>query len=85
MAMENYSRYQQSVIKRFYEHRDNIALQRAQEQVTELYLTEGKKRQKIWEALAKNLEKLGVPAEQIANLQTNDNPETVAKLLQEKF
>ena len=85
MAKENYTRYQQNVIKRFYENRDNIALQHAQEQVTELYLTEGKKREKIWESLAKNLEKLGVAPDQIASLRSNDKPEIVAKLLQEMF
>lgn len=85
MAKENYTRYQQSVIKRFYENRDNLALQHAQEQVTELYLAEGKKRLKVWESLAKNLEKLGVPADQVAQLRTADKPEQVAQLLQDKF
>ena len=43
MGMENYSKHQQSIIKRYYNNQDDIALQRAQELVTELYLTEGKK------------------------------------------
>ena len=37
--MAEHSRYQQNVIKNYYENRENIALQRAQELVTELYLT----------------------------------------------
>ncbi len=44
VGMEDYSRHQQSIIKRYYNNRDDIALQRAQELVTELYLAEGKKR-----------------------------------------
>ncbi len=60
MAQENYTRYQQNVIKRFYDNRDAIAFQRAQELVTELYLNEGKKREKVWDSLCKNLERLGV-------------------------
>lgn len=84
MAQENYSKYQQNVIKRFYDNRDAIAFQRAQELVTELYLTEGKKREKVWEMLAKNLEKLGVPVDQIAHLRNQDKPELVANLITEK-
>ncbi len=53
MADKNYTAHQQKIIKRFYENRDSIALQRAQELVTELYLTEGKKREKVWVTLAK--------------------------------
>lgn len=85
MAIENYSRYQQSVIKRFYDNRDAIALQKAQEQLTELYLAEGKKRAKVWESLAKNLERIGIPAEQVARLQKEDKPELVAKLIETKL
>ncbi len=85
MAKENYSKYQQNVIKRYYENRDTIGLQRAQELVTELYLAEGKKRQKVWDTLVKNLEKMGVPPKQIAHLREQDNPELVAKLISEKI
>ena len=85
MAKEDFSRYQQSVIKRFYDNKDAISLQRAQELVTELYLVDGKKRQKVWESLCKHLEKLGVPADQIADFHDNDKPELVAQLLQSKF
>lgn len=84
MAQENYTRYQQNIIKRYYENRDDIAFQRAQELITDLYLSEGKKRVKVWDALAKNLEKLGVPADQIAHLRQQDKPELVAKLISEK-
>lgn len=84
MAMENFSRYQQTVIKRFYENRDNIAFQRAQELVTELYLATGKKREKVWDSLVKNLERMGVPADQIAHFRKQDKPELIANLLAEK-
>ena len=58
--MAEHSRYQQNIIKNFYENRESISLQRSQELVTELYLSEGKKRKKYWDQLAKHLEKLGV-------------------------
>ncbi len=81
---KNYTRYQQNIIKRFYDNRDSIALQRVQELVTELYLSEGKKRQKVWDTLAKNLELIGVPADQIQHLRQQDNPELVANLINQK-
>ncbi len=84
MPAQNYTKYQQNVIKRYYDNLDAIGLQRAQELVTELYLAEGKKRQKIWDTLAKNLAKAGVPAKQIENLREQDDPEQVAHLLTKK-
>lgn len=85
MGMDNYSRHQQSIIKRYYENRDAIAFQRAQELVTELYLSEGKKRAKVWETLVKNLQKIGVPESQIEHLRASDNPELVLKTLESKL
>lgn len=81
MTEKNYSAYQQKLIKRFYKNRDAIALQRAQELVTELYLSEGKKREKVWGTLAKNLELAGVPADHIAHLREKDDPALVAQIL----
>lgn len=79
--MPEYSRYQQKVIRNYYEHRDAIALQRVQELVTELYLSSGKKREKHWEHLAVHLAKLGVKPEVIAHLRTQDDPSRVATLV----
>jgi hypothetical protein len=79
--MAEYSKYQQKVIKRYYENRDVIALQRAQELVTELYLTAGKKREKHWDSLALHLGKLGVKPDVIAHLRCEDKPELVATLI----
>lgn len=85
MGMEDYSKHQQSIIKRYYNNRDDIALQRAQELCTELYLTEGKKRIKVWDSLVKNLEKLGVAPETIEHLRKSDKPELVVKVLESKL
>ena len=80
--MAEHSKYQQKVIKRYYENRDTIALQRAQELVTELYLTAGKKREKHWDSLALHLGKLGVKPDVIAHLRVQDKPELVATLIE---
>ena len=85
MPMENFSRYQQSVIKNYYKNRDSVSLQRAQELLTELYLAEGKKKDKVWESLLTNLERMGVPADQLEHLRKTRNPELVAKLIEQKL
>lgn len=79
--MAEYSKFQQKAIKNFYDNREAIALQRAQELITELYLTEGKKREKHWKNLAGHLEKLGVKPPVIDHLIQQDNPELVANLI----
>ncbi len=84
MGMENYSNYQQKCIKNYYNNRESIAFQRVGELVTELYLTEGKKREKVWDSIALHLKKMEVPPDRIAHLRAQDKPELVAKLLQAK-
>ena len=79
--MAKRSKYQQRVIKNYYDNREAIALQRVQELVTELYLTEGKKREKHWISLANHLEKLGLKQAQIDDLVAQDNPELIANLV----
>ena len=81
--MAEHSRHQQKIIKRYYENRDDIALQRLQELVTELYLATGKKRQQHWKSIVLHLEKVGVPQQRIEILQKKDDAAEVAKLVAE--
>lgn len=80
--MTERSKYQQNIIRNYYQNRDAIALQRAQELITELYLSEGKKRQKHWESMAGHLQKLGVKDDVIAHLRKQDDPQLVAQIIQ---
>jgi hypothetical protein len=79
--MAERTKYQERIIRNYYENRESISLQRAQELVTELYLTEGKKRTKYWEQLALHLGKLGVAKETIDHLIAQGKPELVATLI----
>ncbi len=79
--MGKHSSHQQRIIRNYYQNRDAIALQRLQELVTELYLSEGKKRQRFWDQIAGHLEKVGVKQAQIDRLRDQDNPEQVAALV----
>lgn len=81
--MAERSKHQQKIIKNYYENREAISLQRLSELVTELYLAEGKGRQKQWKNIASSLEKLKVPAARIEHLVKQDNPSLVAKLVEE--
>jgi hypothetical protein len=83
MGMDNYTAHQQKIIKRYYEHADKIALQRLGELVGDLYLAEGKKREKLWEAAAAAMKKLDVPPARAAHVLATKSPETLAKLVAE--
>ena len=78
-----HSRHQERIIKNYYQNRDAIGLQKAQESVTELYLSEGKKRAQVWKRLESHLEKIGLSAEQIKHLREQDDPELVANVLKD--
>jgi len=79
--MAQYSKYQQKVIKNYYDNRETISLQKLQEFVTELYLSEGKKRKTYWERIVSHLQKLGVDQKTIDHLVAEDKPELVAALV----
>ena len=81
--MADYSKYQQKIIKNYYNNQETILLQRLGEHVTELYLSEGKARTKRWKDIARVLEKLKVPTSRIETLVQKDNPALLAKLLEE--
>lgn len=83
--MEKFSRYQQQVIKNYYQNRDQVALQRVQELVTELYLASGKQREKVWKSMVLHLEKLGIPATRIEYLKAQDKPELVLQQIESKL
>ena len=81
--MAQLTKHQQSIVKRYYENLDTVLLQRVGEQVTDLYLAEGKKRAKLWQSVEVSLAKLGVPKARIDHLRNSDDARQLATLLQE--
>lgn len=77
------SKYQEGIIRNYYKNRDAISLQRLSELVTELYLANGKQRAGVWKRITAALEKLEIKQERIEHLQAQDNPELLAKLVEE--
>jgi hypothetical protein len=80
---QDFTPHQQKIIKRYYNNLDAIQRQKLAELVSELYLSEGKKRQRVWKSIASALDKLGYSAERIAHLVLKDNPALIAELVKE--
>jgi hypothetical protein len=83
MGMDNYTKHQQGIIKRYYQNIDQITWQKLSDLVGDLYLAEGKKRDRLWQTAAKHMEKLEVPKERIANIVEKKDPELLARLVKE--
>lgn len=81
--MAERSAHQQKIIKRYYKNRDAIMVQRLGELVSDLYLAEGKARERIWKRVATAMEKLEIPPPRIEKLVGSDNPTLVANLVKE--
>ena len=72
--MADYTPYQQKIIKRYYRNFDAIKVQRLSELATDLYLAEGKKRDRLWKQVEESLRKLEFPESRIAHLLENAIP-----------
>ena len=83
MGMENFSSHQQKIIKRYYENIDQISLQRLSELVADLYLSSGKKRDKLWESAAAAMQKMKLPQDRIDHVLSKKDPEMLARLVKE--
>jgi hypothetical protein len=83
MAKEDFTPYQQKIIQRYYDNQDTLQHQKLAELVSELYLAEGKKRQRVWKSLVTAMQKLGVPQSRIDHLLAKDDAAQVAQLVKE--
>jgi hypothetical protein len=81
--MADFSPYQQKIIKCYYQNYDAIKVQRLTELVSELYLAEGKKRERLWKQAADILAKLDFPATRVAHLMSVKDPALVTGILKE--
>lgn len=79
----NYTPHQQKIIKRYYDNQDTLQFQRLSDLVGELYLAEGKKKDRIWTSAGAAMQKLGVPQSRIDHLLQQKNPALVAELVRE--
>ena len=80
--MTDRSRYQEGIIKRYYENIDAIMYQKLTDLVGELYLSEGKKRAALWARVEKALRNMKVPEAKIAQILEKDDPAYLASFLE---
>ena len=83
MGQREYSKYQQKVIRRYYDNRPQIDEQRLSELVTNLFLAEGKKRQKLWETAQGLMELLNVPKSRIEHVVATDDAAILAEVVKD--
>jgi hypothetical protein len=83
MADRNYSPYQQKLIRRFYENRDQMDDQRLSELVAELYLAGEKKKLKLWQTARELMTRLGVPAGRVEHVMASADPAILAEVVKD--
>jgi hypothetical protein len=81
--MADFSPYQQKIIKRYYNNFSAIQFQRLSELVTELYLAEGKKQERLWKQVSELLTKLEFPPSRIEHLLQKRDASLLAGVLKE--
>jgi hypothetical protein len=79
----DYSPYQRKIIDRYYRNLDAIKFQRLSELATDLYLAEGKKRDRLWNQVVESLRKLEFPESRIARLLERRDPALLVGILKE--
>jgi hypothetical protein len=82
-VMPDFTPHQQKIIKRYYDNIDGIQFQRLSELVGELYLAEGKKKQRVWKSVGETMLKLGIPQERVTHLLAQARPELIAEVVKE--
>src|SRR5207244_11562158 len=75
---DGFTPHQQKIIKRYYENIDAISIQKLAEQVTDLYLADGKKRLAVWKRIIATLQNLKIPEHRINHLREKDDPQLFA-------
>jgi hypothetical protein len=83
VRVADYSPYQRKIIDRYYKNLDAITFQRLSELATDLYLADGKKRDRLWNQVEENLRKLEFPERRVAHLMQTRDPVLLVGILKE--
>jgi hypothetical protein len=83
VKLADYTPYQRKIIDRYYKNFDAIQFQRLSELATDLYLAEGKKRDRLWNRVEASLRKLEFPEPRIAILMQKRDPALLVEILKE--
>jgi hypothetical protein len=81
---QHLSRYQQGIVRRYYQHQDTIAVQKLSELVSELFLaSDEKKKEKLWASVAQQLPKLDAEDTRCERVLAKRDLQELAKLVNE--
>jgi hypothetical protein len=83
IQLADHTPYQRKIIERYYRNFDAIKFQRLSELATDLYLAEGKKRDRLWSRVEESLRKLEFPEPRIVVLLQKRDPALLVEILQE--
>jgi len=83
MAAKDYSRYQQKVIKRFYDNREQIDDQNLGELVTSLYLATDKQKPKLWLRAKDILDRMELPQARVDHAMESEDAAVLARIVEE--
>lgn len=81
--MADHSPYQKKIIRRYYQNFDAIKYQRLSELVTELYLAEGKKSERLWKQVGEVLRQLGLAEARVEHLLSKREVSLLPSVLKE--
>lgn len=77
------SAYQQGIVKRYYEHKDGLMVQKLQEAVSELYLADSpKKAEKLWKTVETALASMKADPGAAAKVLASKDVKALAELVQ---
>jgi hypothetical protein len=80
----DYSKYQQKVIKRYYDNRDQLDETKLAELVTSLYLAStDKQRDKLWTTARDVMERLEVPKTRLNHVWERRDPAILAEVVKD--
>ena len=84
---QNFTPYQQGIVRRYYENKDTLATQKLGEVVSELYLAAGdaKKSERLWKSAKTALLNAKANSARVEKLCAEKNLEALAKLVNELF
>jgi hypothetical protein len=81
--MADNSKFQQGVIRRYYEHFDTISLQKLSEIVSEIYIAEANKPVKLWEKAKSLLSRMAAEDPRVAQIIAKKDIQGLARLTNE--
>jgi len=84
--MPDYTPHQRGIIKRYYEHKSDLMLQKLGELVSDIMVTDDeKKRQRLWAQAETALKNLKVPSWRIARILEAQDPALLAEVVKDFF